>query len=38
MQSAQRYYLAFPRERAAYPPLVKFRNWIVEELAREMAS
>ncbi len=33
MQSAQRYYLAFPRERAAYPPLVKFREWIVGELA-----
>ncbi|SIR03301.1 LysR family transcriptional regulator, glycine cleavage system transcriptional activator [Rhizobium sp. RU33A] len=33
MQSAQRYYLAFPRERAAYPPLVAFRDWIVKELA-----
>ncbi len=34
MQSAQRYYLAFPRERAAYPPLVAFREWIVKELAQ----
>lgn len=34
MQSAQRYYLAFPRERAAYPPLVAFREWIVRELSR----
>lgn len=34
MQSAQRYYLAFPRERAAYPPLVAFRDWIVKELAQ----
>jgi LysR family glycine cleavage system transcriptional activator len=33
MQSAQRYYLAYPRERAAYPPLVAFRDWIVRELA-----
>ncbi len=38
MQSAQRYYLAYPRERASYPPLVKFRSWIVDELAREMAG
>ena len=35
MQSAQRYYLAFPRERAAYPPLVAFREWIVRELSRD---
>ncbi len=34
MQSAQRYYLAFPRERAAYPPLVAFRDWIVRELSK----
>ncbi len=34
MQSAQRYYLAFPRERAAYPPLVAFRDWIVKELSK----
>lgn len=34
MQSAQRYYLVFPRERAAYPPLVAFREWIVKELAQ----
>jgi LysR family transcriptional regulator, glycine cleavage system transcriptional activator len=34
MRSAQRYYLAFPRERAAYPPLVAFREWIVRELSR----
>jgi LysR family glycine cleavage system transcriptional activator len=33
MQSAQRYYLAFPRERAAYPPLVAFREWMVKELS-----
>ncbi|MGL4197210.1 MAG: LysR family transcriptional regulator [Allorhizobium sp.] len=33
MQSAQRYYLAFPRERAAYPPLVAFRDWIIGELS-----
>lgn len=34
MPSAQRYYLAFPRERATYPPLVAFREWIVRELSR----
>lgn len=33
MRSAQRYYLASPRERAAYPPLVAFRDWIVKELS-----
>lgn len=34
MQSAQRYYLAFPRERSAYPPLAAFRDWILRELTR----
>ncbi|NBB49370.1 LysR family transcriptional regulator [Rhizobium sp. CRIBSB] len=37
IRSDQRYYLAFPRERAAYPPLVAFRNWIVRELSRPAA-
>lgn len=31
MDSAERYYLAVPFERAAYPPLVAFRNWIARE-------
>ncbi|MCM2403843.1 LysR family transcriptional regulator [Rhizobium sp. S153] len=30
-ESAERYYLAFTRERADYPPLSAFREWIVEE-------
>jgi LysR family glycine cleavage system transcriptional activator len=34
MQSVQRYYLVFPRERSAYPPLVAFRDWILGELTR----
>lgn len=33
MKSAQRYYLAVPRERAAYPPLIAFRDWITRELS-----
>lgn len=31
MESAERYFLAVPFERAAYPPLVAFRNWIISE-------
>ena len=31
MESAERYFLAVPFERAAYPPLVAFRNWITQE-------
>nr|WP_316651668.1 LysR family transcriptional regulator [uncultured Gellertiella sp.] len=31
MQSAERYFLAVPHEREAYPPLVAFRDWIVGE-------
>lgn len=32
IESNERYYLAFPRERADYPPLAAFRDWIVEEI------
>lgn len=31
IESAERYYLAYPRERASYPPLAAFRDWIVRE-------
>ncbi|SMD01773.1 LysR family transcriptional regulator [Rhizobium sp. RU36D] len=31
IESAERYYLAYPRERASYPPLAAFREWIVRE-------
>ena len=31
MESRERYYLAFPRERADYAPLAAFRDWIVSE-------
>lgn len=31
MESAERYFLAVPFERAAYPPLVAFRDWITAE-------
>lgn len=31
MESSERYFLAYPRERAGYPPLAAFRRWIVAE-------
>ena len=31
VESAERYFLAVPHERAAYPPLVAFRRWIMAE-------
>lgn len=31
MQSTEQYYLAWPADRSAYPPLVAFRQWIVQE-------
>ena len=31
MQSTEQYYLAWPANRSAYPPLVAFRQWIVRE-------
>jgi DNA-binding transcriptional LysR family regulator len=31
MESRERYYLAFPPERADYAPLAAFRDWIVSE-------
>ncbi|WP_454852613.1 LysR family transcriptional regulator [Rhizobium binxianense] len=34
MESRERYYLAFPPERADYAPLAAFRDWIVAEAAR----
>ncbi len=33
MESSERYYLAYPTERADYAPLAAFRNWIVAEAA-----
>lgn len=33
MTSSQRYYLAMPKERASYPPLVAFRAWMLDEVA-----
>lgn len=38
VESEGRYYLAFTRERAAYPPLVAFRKWILEEAAQERSG
>lgn len=32
VESAERYYLAFPRERADYPPLAAFRKWMAAEV------
>lgn len=34
MESSERYYLAFPRERVGYPPLDAFRRWIVAEAGK----
>lgn len=36
MPSADRYYLAWQAERAAYPPLRAFREWVVEESERDL--
>jgi len=33
LTSPERYYLIWPTERAAYPPLVTFRNWLRRETA-----
>jgi LysR family glycine cleavage system transcriptional activator len=38
VESEGHYYLAFTRERAAYPPLVAFRKWILEEAAQERSG
>ena len=37
MQSTEQYYLAWPANRSAYPPLIAFRQWIVQE-TQEKAS
>jgi LysR family glycine cleavage system transcriptional activator len=33
MESSERYYLAYPSERADYAPLAAFRDWIVAQAA-----
>lgn len=38
MQSTEQYYLAWPANRSAYPPLVAFRQWIVQEAQGNEAS
>ncbi|API54064.1 LysR family transcriptional regulator [Rhizobium leguminosarum] len=38
MESRERYYLAFPPERADYAPLAAFRDWIVAEAAANPAA
>ncbi len=35
MQSAEAYFLAWPHDRASHPPLVAFREWLLEETAAE---
>jgi LysR family transcriptional regulator, glycine cleavage system transcriptional activator len=35
MQSAESYYLAWPHERAAHPPLVAFRDWLLTQTAAD---
>lgn len=34
-ESAERYYLAWPADRAAYPPLEALRDWLLEETAAD---
>lgn len=34
-ESAERYYLAWPAERAGYPPLEAFRAWLLDETAAD---
>ncbi len=38
VESAERYYLACPPNRASYPPLVAFRQWISAEAAHTQAQ
>jgi LysR family glycine cleavage system transcriptional activator len=38
MQSIEQYYLAWPANRFSYPPLVTFRQWIVQETKANEAS
>jgi LysR family glycine cleavage system transcriptional activator len=38
MQSTEQYYLAWPTNRSTYPPLVAFREWIVQEAQTDEAS
>ncbi|MCG5241315.1 LysR family transcriptional regulator [Azospirillum doebereinerae] len=35
MKSAEAYYLVWPADRALYPPLVAFRDWLLEETAHD---
>ncbi|MCM2292650.1 LysR family transcriptional regulator [Allorhizobium sp. BGMRC 0089] len=35
MKSAESYFLVWPRDRATYPPLQAFRDWLLEETAPE---
>jgi LysR family glycine cleavage system transcriptional activator len=38
MESPERYYLVWPSERAKYPPLAAFREWLVAETAPDRSS
>lgn len=38
IESREHYYLAYTRERASYPPLVAFRDWILKEAATEQSA
>lgn len=38
LESAERYYLVWPSERASYPPLVAFRKWINSVSADDICS
>lgn len=35
MESAERYYLVWPPERSAHPPLIVFRDWLLAETAAD---
>lgn len=38
IESSACYYLAFPKERSDYPPLVAFKDWIVREIQADSGS
>ncbi|QLF68221.1 LysR family transcriptional regulator [Peteryoungia desertarenae] len=38
IESDQRYYLAFPKDRAEYPPLVTFRTWLDSALTEARST
>ncbi|UPJ94906.1 LysR substrate-binding domain-containing protein [Bradyrhizobium sp. 172] len=38
MESSERYYLVWPRERSTHPPLIAFREWLLQEAAADRSD